>query len=69
MLTFACEASNVHYYKCDITSPATINEVATRIRAEVGAPTVLINNAGVARGKTVLDSVSIVLAQKLIVPF
>lgn len=50
-------APHVHYYKCDITSPATIHEVAERIRKEVGAPTVLINNAGVARGKTILDSV------------
>jgi len=48
--------SNVHYYKCDITSSSTIAEVAAKIRAEVGEPTVLINNAGVARGKTILDS-------------
>ncbi|KAF7872632.1 hypothetical protein EAF04_003549 [Stromatinia cepivora] len=48
--------SNVHYYKCDITSPSTISTVASRIRSEVGNPTVLINNAGVARGKSILDS-------------
>lgn len=30
--------------------------VADRVRAEVGHPTVLINNAGVARGKSVLDA-------------
>lgn len=49
-------SSNVHYYKCDITSPSTISSVATRIRSEVGNPTILINNAGVARGKSILDS-------------
>jgi len=49
-------SSNVHYYKCDITSPSTIASVATQIRSEVGEPTVLINNAGVARGKSILES-------------
>jgi all-trans-retinol dehydrogenase (NAD+) len=47
-------ASNVHYYKCDITSSSTIAKVAAEIRSTVGVPTVLINNAGVARGKTIL---------------
>jgi len=49
-------ASNVHYYKCDITSPSTIASVAAQIRKDVGEPTVLINNAGVARGKSILDA-------------
>jgi all-trans-retinol dehydrogenase (NAD+) len=49
-------ASNVYYYKCDITSPATISSVAAEIRKDVGAPTILINNAGVARGKNILDA-------------
>ncbi|KAI0164830.1 hypothetical protein GGR57DRAFT_213676 [Xylariaceae sp. FL1272] len=46
----------VHYYKCDITSVASLAEVATKIRAEVGEPTILINNAGVARGKSILET-------------
>lgn len=51
------EASpNIHYYKCDITSPSTISTVASQIRAEVGAPTILINNAGVCRGKTLFSA-------------
>jgi len=49
-------ASNVHYYKCDITSPETIASVAKEIRKDVGEPTILINNAGVARGKNILDA-------------
>ncbi|TEA21282.1 Dehydrogenase RED2 [Colletotrichum sidae] len=48
--------SNVHYFKCDITSTEKLAAVAKDIRDRVGHPTVLINNAGVARGKTVLDS-------------
>jgi len=47
---------NVFYYKCDITSPSTIASVAAEIRKDVGAPTILINNAGVARGKNILDA-------------
>ncbi|KAB5536501.1 hypothetical protein GE09DRAFT_1062744 [Coniochaeta sp. 2T2.1] len=54
-LTYAA-SKNVHFYACDITSPATLRDVAERIRKEVGTPTILINNAGVARGKTILDS-------------
>ncbi|KAI8632384.1 NAD(P)-binding protein [Xylariaceae sp. FL1651] len=46
----------VHYFKCDITSPASLAEVAKDIRARVGEPTILINNAGVARGKTILET-------------
>jgi all-trans-retinol dehydrogenase (NAD+) len=49
-------ASNVYYYQCDITSPSTISAVAAEIRKDVGEPTILINNAGVARGKQILDA-------------
>jgi len=48
--------SNVYYYKCDITSPATLSSIASQIRKDVGDPTIVINNAGVARGKSILDS-------------
>ncbi|OAA37305.1 dehydrogenase/reductase SDR family member 8 precursor [Beauveria brongniartii RCEF 3172] len=49
-------SSRVHHYKCDLRSPSSVQEVAERVRIEVGHPTVLVNNAGVARGKTILDS-------------
>lgn len=49
-------AENVYYFKCDITSPATIASVAAEVRRDVGDPTILINNAGVARGKDILDA-------------
>nr|POE96476.1 dehydrogenase red2 [Quercus suber] len=47
---------NVYYYKCDITSPSAIATVASQIRSALGHPTILINNAGVARGKTILNA-------------
>ncbi|POS83464.1 hypothetical protein EPUL_004097 [Erysiphe pulchra] len=40
--------TNVHFYKCDITSTNEIAETATSIRKDHGDPTVLINNAGIA---------------------
>jgi all-trans-retinol dehydrogenase (NAD+) len=46
----------VHYFQCDLTSTDRLAAVAKEIRARVGHPTVLINNAGVVRGKTLLDS-------------
>lgn len=46
----------MHYYKCDIRSAASVEEVAAKVRSQVGQPTVLINNAGVARGKTILEA-------------
>jgi all-trans-retinol dehydrogenase (NAD+) len=48
--------SNVHYYKCDITSTSAIQSTASQIRKAHGDPTILINNAGVARGRSILDS-------------
>lgn len=46
----------VRYFHCDLSSPASIEAAASQIRASLGNPTVLINNAGVARGKTILDT-------------
>ncbi|KAG0650625.1 T-toxin biosynthesis RED2 [Hyphodiscus hymeniophilus] len=48
--------NNVFYYKCDITSPSLIATTATQIRKDVGKPTIIINNAGVVRGKDILDA-------------
>ncbi|KND94806.1 Short-chain dehydrogenase/reductase family 16C member 6 [Tolypocladium ophioglossoides CBS 100239] len=49
-------ASKVRHFHCDVRSPESVNAVADTIRAEVGHPTIIISNAGVARGKTLLDS-------------
>ncbi|KAL4867835.1 hypothetical protein BDV12DRAFT_170663 [Aspergillus spectabilis] len=47
--------SGVTFYKADITSSASIADVAEKIRAAHGDPTVLINNAGVAHDGTILQ--------------
>ena len=47
--------ANVHFYKCDITSPEAIHNTARRIREDVGNTSILINNAGIGTAKTLLD--------------
>lgn len=47
---------NVRWYWCDVSEPGEVEKVAKEIRADLGNPTILINNAGIARGKTILDT-------------
>ncbi|KAI1823966.1 NAD(P)-binding protein [Xylaria intraflava] len=54
-MTFEADP-NVTYFQCDVASAARVAEVAADIRARVGEPTILVNNAGVARGKTILGA-------------
>lgn len=49
-------ASNVYFYQVDLRSPTGIAEAAASIRTDIGSPTVIINNAGVCRGRTILNS-------------
>lgn len=46
--------NSVRFYECNISSPPAIAEAATKIRASFGRPTILINNAGILTGKTIL---------------
>ncbi|KAJ5084233.1 short chain dehydrogenase/reductase family protein [Penicillium alfredii] len=48
--------NSLRFYECDITSPPTIAEVACTIRTSFGRPSILINNAGICTGKTILGS-------------
>ncbi|KAK7419652.1 hypothetical protein QQX98_003243 [Neonectria punicea] len=45
---------NVYYYKCDITNYTQLQKVAANIEREVGAPTIVVANAGIVRGKPML---------------
>jgi len=46
--------ANVHYYHCDLANPKQIHEVAASISKDVGAPSIVVANAGFARGNTIL---------------
>ena len=47
---------NVHYFHCDLASPDKIKSTTDNIKTHLGNPTILINNAGFARGKTILTT-------------
>ncbi|KAF9875446.1 hypothetical protein CkaCkLH20_07266 [Colletotrichum karsti] len=65
--------SRVHYFKCDLTDTAALKTLCTLIRTQVGDPTVLINNAGIARGVTIMEGsyadVELTIKTNLIAPF
>ncbi|KAK5081746.1 hypothetical protein LTR05_007882 [Lithohypha guttulata] len=46
----------VHYYKCDLTDTEAVVSTCASIKNRFGHPTVLINNAGIGSGKTILDT-------------
>ncbi|KAL9066175.1 MAG: hypothetical protein Q9157_007235 [Trypethelium eluteriae] len=46
--------ANINFYKCDITSPSAVSEVASEIRSKIGNPTILVNNAGIGTSHTIL---------------
>lgn len=45
----------MHYFQVDLTKSVKVAAAAQQVRNEVGPPTILINNAGVLRGKNILD--------------
>lgn len=46
----------MHYFHTDLGNYEAIKESAAQIKRQIGNPTVLVNNAGFARGKTILDT-------------
>lgn len=64
--------SKIHYYQADLSSSAVIRDVCARVRAEVGHPTVLVNNAGIARGYNLLEGtyedVEVTIRTNLVAP-
>jgi NAD(P)-dependent dehydrogenase (short-subunit alcohol dehydrogenase family) len=46
---------NITYYKCDVSKWDEVEAVSKRIVDELGHPTILVNNAGVVQGKSLVD--------------
>ncbi|TWU74608.1 hypothetical protein ED733_001224 [Metarhizium rileyi] len=65
--------ARLYYYECDLSDAYAIKIVCDRVKAEVGHPTVLFNNAGLARGTTVMEGssndVQLTIKTNLIAPF
>ncbi|CAG8449611.1 2977_t:CDS:2 [Acaulospora colombiana] len=49
------EHVNIAYYKCDVSKFEEVQGVARKIVEDFGHPTILVNNAGIVKGKTILD--------------
>ncbi|CUM64143.1 uncharacterized protein PRCAT00001735001 [Priceomyces carsonii] len=45
----------VHYYVCDVSCRKQIIECQKKVKDDLGCVTILINNAGIASGKALLD--------------
>ncbi|KAK7550194.1 hypothetical protein BKA81DRAFT_387709 [Phyllosticta paracitricarpa] len=54
-MTYASPPS-VKYYNCDLSSAASISDAVNAVRADLGNPTVLINNAGICYGEPLLSA-------------
>jgi len=49
------ENYNITYYKCDVSKWEEVEAVSKKVIEEIGAPTILVNNAGIVQGKLILD--------------
>ncbi|KAL3444400.1 hypothetical protein BJX65DRAFT_310983 [Aspergillus insuetus] len=72
-LTYTPETKRIIYHKCDLSDEKEIAAVCEKIRSDVGDPTVLLNNAGLSRGRTIAEGTyadnSITLKTNLLAPF
>ncbi|WVQ94409.1 hypothetical protein IAU59_001488 [Kwoniella sp. CBS 9459] len=46
---------NMYTYVCDVSDYKAVETVSKQIKKEVGDPTIIVNNAGVVKGKLLLD--------------
>jgi len=46
---------NINYYKCDVSKWEEVERVSKQIVEELGDPTVIVNNAGVVQGKSLVE--------------
>ncbi|KAF9503765.1 hypothetical protein BS47DRAFT_1374453 [Hydnum rufescens UP504] len=49
------ENYNVNFFQCDVSKWEEVEAVSKRIVEEIGHPTIIVNNAGVVQGKTIVD--------------
>lgn len=48
--------ANIKYFACDITNPGAVYATAEQVKAAFGAPTILINNAGILASHSILST-------------
>lgn len=47
---------SIKFFACDITDPSAVYSTASKIKETLGAPTILINNAGILASHTILST-------------
>jgi len=45
----------ISYYKCDVSDKEQVVEMCKKVKSDIGPVTVLINNAGITSGKSLID--------------
>ncbi|KAI9034846.1 short chain dehydrogenase/reductase family protein [Aspergillus affinis] len=55
-LAYECGNSRIIYHACDLSEEKEIAAACEKIRSQVSHPTVLINNAGLSRGRNVVEA-------------
>jgi all-trans-retinol dehydrogenase (NAD+) len=55
-LTYKCQETRIFNVQCDVTSASSIAEAAKQVRLEFGEPTILVNNAGIGRPHSLLET-------------
>ena len=48
-------SKQIHYFKCDVSSPQSVGMTADAVRLKLGHPSILVNNAGIASPHSILD--------------
>jgi NAD(P)-dependent dehydrogenase (short-subunit alcohol dehydrogenase family) len=49
------EEGDLKFYQCDVSDPRAVEKAAIQIRKDVGSPTIIVNNAGIVHGKSILE--------------
>lgn len=52
---YETQSESIHTYLCDVSDYDSVMSVAAKVQDEVGHPTIIVNNAGVVKGKLLLD--------------
>ncbi|KAG9195693.1 hypothetical protein G6011_00814 [Alternaria panax] len=53
--------AGLKFFKCDVTDPSEVYSVAEKIKESMGAPTILVNNAGIMAPHTILTTSDVYL--------
>jgi len=51
----AIEENGIHFIECDVSNKQQVTDVIGSIKEKFGIPTILVNNAGICHGKTLLE--------------